>query len=80
MIEVFKVAFSAMVIILLMGMIYSTIEGIVPSRCRLTTRHLGATLFELGLYQICKSHVTAIMHHGTWGLMQSHFLITLLKA
>ena len=54
-------------------MIYSTMEGIVPSRCRLTTRHLGATLFKLRLYQICKSHVTASMHHDTWGLMQSHF-------
>ena len=60
-------------IILLMDMIYSTIEGIVPSRCRLTTRHLGATLFKLRLHQICKSHVAASMHHDTWGLMQSHF-------
>ena len=40
-IEVFKVAFSAMVIILLMDMIYSTIEGIVPSRCRLMTGTWG---------------------------------------
>ena len=62
-----------MAIILSMDMIYSIIEGIVPSRCRLTTRHLGATLFKLRLHQICKSHVTASMHHGTWGLMQSHF-------
>ena len=54
-------------------MIYSTMDGIVLSHCRLTTRHLGATLFKLRLYQICKSHVTASMHHGTWGLMQSHF-------
>ena len=79
MIEVFKSRFSAMDIILSMDMIYSTMEGIVPSRCRLTTRHLGAILFRLGLYQICKSHVTASMHHGTWGLMQSHFLLNLLK-
>ena len=79
MIEVFKVAFSAMVIILSMDMIYCTMEGVVPSHCRLTTRHLGATLFKLRLHQICKSHVTASMHHGTWGLMQSHFLLTLLK-
>ena len=78
-IEVFKVAFSAMVIILLMDMIYSTIEGIVPSRCRLMTRHLGATLFKLGLHQIHKPHVAASMHHDTWGLMQSHFLLTLLN-
>ena len=61
-----------MAIILSMDMIYSTIEGIVPSRCRLTTRHLGATLFKLRLYQICKFHVAASMHHDTWGLMQSH--------
>ena len=64
-----------MAIILSMDMIYSTMKGIVPSRCRLTTRHLGATLFKLRLHQICKSHVTASMHHGTWGLMQSHFLL-----
>ena len=48
-------------------------EEIVPSRCRLTTRHLGATLFKLRSHQICKSHVVASMHHDTWGLMQSHF-------
>ena len=62
-----------MSIILLMDMIYSTMEGIVPSRCRLMTRHLGATLFKLRLHQICKYHVAASMHHDTWGLMQSHF-------
>ena len=65
--------FSAMTIILSMGMIYFTMGEIVPSRCRLTTRHLGATLFKLRLHQICKSHVAASMHHDTWGLMQSHF-------
>ena len=69
----FQSRFSAMAIILSKDMIYSTMEGIVPSRCRLTTRHLGATLFKLRLYQICKSHVAASMHHDTWGLMQSHF-------
>ena len=62
-----------MAIVLSMDMIYSTIEGIVLSRCRLTTRYLGATLFKLRLQQICKSHVTASMHHDTWGLMHSHF-------
>ena len=67
MIEVFKVALVQQ--LLSMGMIYFTMEEIVPSRCRLTTRHLGATLFKLRLHQICKSHVTASMHHGTWGLM-----------
>ena len=92
-----------MAIISSMNMIYSTMEGIVPSRCRLTTRHLGATrycsnlhhhiykvpahyyimtrhlgatLFKLGLHQVHKSHVTASMHHDTWGLMQSHCLLT----
>ena len=63
-----------MTIILSKDMIYFAMEGIVPSRCRLTTRHLGATLFKLRLYQICKSHVAASMHHDTWGLMQSHFI------
>ena len=75
----FQSRFSAMAIILSMDIIYSTMEGIVPSRCRLTTRHLGATLFKLTLHQICKSHVTANMHHVTWGLMQSHCLLILLK-
>ena len=46
----FQSRFSAMAIILSMDMVYSTIEGIVPSRCRRTTRHLGATLFKLRLY------------------------------
>ena len=69
----FQSRFSAMAIILSKDMIYSTMEGIVPNRCRLTTRHLGATLFKLRLHQICKSHVTASKHHGTLGLMQSHF-------
>ena len=46
----FQSCFSAMVIILSMDMIYSTMEGIVPSRCRLTTRHFGATLFKLRLH------------------------------
>ena len=69
----FQNCFSAMAIILSMDMIYSTMEGIVPSRCRLTTWHLGATLFKLRLHQICKSHVAASMHHDTWGLMQCHF-------
>ena len=27
----------------------------------------------------CKSHVAASMHHDTWGLMQSNFLLILLK-
>ena len=69
----FQSRFSTMAIILSKDMMYSTMEGIVPSRCRLTTRHLGATLFKLRLHQICKSHVAASMHHDTWGLMQSHF-------
>ena len=54
-------------------------EGIVPSRCRLTTRHLGATLFKLRLHQICKSHVTASMHHGTWGANVKSFFDQLIE-
>ena len=79
MIEVFKVAFSAMVIILSMDMIYSTMEEVVPSGCRLTTRHLGATLFKSRLHQICKSHVAASMHHENFGANAKPFLLTLLK-
>ena len=71
--EGFQSRFCAMAIILSMDMLYSIIEGIVLSRCRLTTQHLGATLFKLRLYQICKTHVAASMHHDTRGLMQSHF-------
>ena len=68
MIEVYKAASEAFSnIIQTEDMIYFAMEGIVPSRCRLMTRHLGATLFKLILHQICKSHVTASMHHGTWG-------------
>ena len=79
MIKVFKVALVQRLLFLSMGMIYFTMEEIVPSCCRLTTRHSGATLFKLRLHRIYKSHVTASMHHGTWGLMQSHFLLNLLK-
>ena len=79
MTEVFKVALAQSRLILSTDMIYYTMEGIVPSRCRLTTWHLGATLFKLSLHQIHKSHVAASMHHDTWGLMQSHFLLTFLK-
>ena len=71
--------FGAMAIILSMDMIYSTMERIVPSRCRLTTRHLGATLFKLRLHQICKSHVTASMHHGTWGANVKSFFDQLIE-
>ena len=52
---------------------FSAMKGIVRSCCRLTTRHLRATLFKSRLHRIHKSHVTASMHHDTWGLMQSHF-------
>ena len=75
----FQRCFSAKAIILPTDMIYSTMKGIVPSHCRLTTRHLGATLFKLRLHQLCKSHVAASMHHNTWGLMQSHFLFILFE-
>ena len=38
---------------------------------------LGGYIIQIEI--TCKSHVTASMHHDTWGLMQSHFLLALLK-
>ena len=32
---------------------------------------LGGYIIQIEI--TCKSHVTASMHHDTWGLMQSHF-------
>ena len=79
MIEIFKVALAQRLLFLSMGMIYFTMEEIVLSCCKLTPRHLGATLFKLRLHRIYKSHVTASMHHGTWGLMQSHFFAQIIE-
>ena len=79
MIKVFKVALAQWLSSCQWIWFILQLKEIVPSRCRLTTRHLGATLFKLRLHQICKSHVTASMHHDTCGLMQSHCLLTLLK-
>ena len=62
----FESRFSAMAIILSMDMIYSTMEGIVPSRCRLTTRHLEATLFKLRLHQ--NMQVPCHCQHAPWHL------------
>ena len=73
MIEVFKVASAQWILFYQWIWFIFTMEGIVPSGYKLTTRHLGATLFKFRLHQICKSHVAARMHHDTWGLMQSHF-------
>ena len=76
----FQSRFSAMAIISLsMDMIYSAMERNSPELLQAYDPALGATLFKLRLYQICKSHVATSMHHDTWGLMQSHFLLTLLK-
>ena len=47
-------------------LIYSTIERIVPSRCRLTTRHLGATLFKLRSHQ--NMQVPCHCQHAPWHL------------
>ena len=77
MVEVFKVASAQWISYCQWYDLFYKV--IVPSRCRLTTQHLGATLFKLRLHHICKSHVAASMHHDTWGLMQSHFLLTLVK-
>ena len=38
---------------------------------------LGGYIIQIEI--TCKSHVAASMHHDTWGLMQSHFLLVLLK-
>ena len=53
-----------MAIILSMDMIYSTIEGIVPSRGRLMTRHLGATLFVT----TSNMQVPCNCYHAPWHL------------
>ena len=45
---------------------YSTMEGIAPSRCRHTTRHLGATLFKSRLHQSMK--VPCRCKHAPWHL------------
>ena len=54
MIEIFKVALKRNGYYFINGndLFY---KGIVPSCCRLTTRHLGATLFRLRLHQMHKS-------------------------
>ena len=57
-----------------MNMIYSAIEGIKSQvAAGLRPGTWGLHYSKLRLHQICKSHVTASMHHGTLGLMQSHF-------
>ena len=73
---VFKSRFSATVIILSKDMIYSTMEGIVPSHCRLTTRHLGLHYSNWDYMQVschCK--------HAPWhlGANAKSFLLVLLK-
>ena len=60
-----------MAIILSKDMIYSTMEGIVPSRCRLTTRHLGATLFKSRLHASLMSLQACIMTLGGYQLLLS---------
>ena len=66
MIEVFKVALAQRLLFLSMDMIYSTMEGIVPSRCRLTTRHLGATLFKIDITS--NMQVPCYCQHVPWHL------------
>ena len=60
-----------MAIILSKDMIYSTMEGIVPSRYRLTTRHLGATLFKSRLHASLMSLKACIMTLGGYQLLLS---------
>ena len=64
---------SAMVIIILMDMIYFYNGGNSPESLQAHDPALGGYIIQIEIHQICKSHVTASMHHGTWGLMQSHF-------
>ena len=71
--------FSAMVIILLMDMIYFYNGGNSPESLQAYDRALGGYIIQIEIHQICKSHVTASMHHGTWGLMQSHFFHHLIE-
>ena len=79
MIEVFKVALAPQLLSLSMGMIYFTMEEIVPSHCRLTTRHLGVTLFKLRLHQ--NMQVSCRCKHAPWhlGANAKSFLLALLK-
>ena len=62
----FQSRFSAMASILSMDMIYSTMKGIVPSCCRLTTRHLGATLFKVDITS--NMQVPCHCQHAPWHL------------
>ena len=43
----------------------------VPGCCKHDNPALGGYIIQIEI--TCKSHVTASMHHDTWGLMQSHF-------
>ena len=72
----FQSRFSAMAIIVSMHMIYFTIEGIVTGCYRLTTRHLGATLFKLRLHASLMSLQACTM---TLGGYAKSFLLVLLK-
>src|SRR3990170_3547860 len=49
-------------IIQTMDMIYSTMEGIIPSRCRHTTQHLGATSYDIIFNEVhVKSQLSIIL-------------------
>jgi len=68
-----------MAIILSMDMIHSTMEGIVPSRCRLTTRHLGATFIQIEITS--NMQVPCHCQHAPWhlGANAKSFLLVLSK-
>ena len=78
MIKVFKVA-SAQCLLFINGydLFYNGRNS--PESLQAYDPALGGYIIQLRLYQICKSHVAANMHHDTWGLMQSHCFLTLLK-
>ena len=76
MIEVFKVA-SAQWLLFYHGynLFYNGRNS--PESLQAHDPALGGYIIQIEI--ICKSHVAASMHHDTWGLMQSNFLLILLK-
>ena len=76
MIKVFKVA-SAQWLLFINGydLFYNGRNS--PESLQAYNPALGGYIIQIEI--TCKSHVAASMHHDTWGLMQSNFLLILLK-
>ena len=77
MIEIFQSRFSATAIIFINGHDLFYNGGNSPDSLQAYDPALGGYIIQMEI--TCKSHVAASMHHDTWGLMQSHFLLTSLK-